>query len=767
AVYEPAAGDSCNNIGGLTEIACLFFQGNSSLGFPADSGSTYYIQVSNSAFFGGGNPAPFCLTISEIPPLTNDMPCQATLIPTDGSISLHSNIGATVDPGEANLVPANAWAEPNVDGTSWLKFAVPQSGAFNIDLCQTGTGFDTQIALFSAGDCNDYTTFTFIAGDEDGSGFCALGNQFASQLESCQNPGDTVYVMVDGFQGETGVFEVSIIEVTPQPLSASLSASPPDCPGSNTGRISLTPSGGLGQIQYQWSNGDTAQNIENLAPGTYSVIVSDNCGSYQDTIVVGDAPALVVDAGLNQTFCPGDTIFLGSNPTALGGKIFGGASKGFGHIQGQFGADFFSQPLLDPNAGANINTLVGNLNAADFTPSGLLIVNDGTEQLQRIDTTSGASTNIGSMVPINGYDWSGLAYNAQNDTLYAISTNGLNGRLHYVNPADGSFANGPFLTTVQQPLWLAIGPDGSAYTLDAVTDSIFSLDLNTGETQSLAATPSPYNPTVGLDADVWDTDGNVYFFTEVDPSGFQNAELLQFDPVLNTVNTIGTLNLAGAPRAWAVASSNEEPYQFEWIPGNQVNDPSLANPYSLPQGAASFIVRVEDACGTVVQDAVNLSPSFEISITDGSSGQATVNVTGGQAPISILWSTGDTTASLTAPSSGVYGVTVTDASGCSQTDSVEIWATKIGSFGEAGIQSLNLYPNPANKMLVVELDFKQPERYSISLISAEGRRLWQRQYEQSPSSYDVIATDKLAAGMYLLQIHTERGVYSQNVLVQH
>ncbi|MEL7530437.1 MAG: T9SS type A sorting domain-containing protein [Bacteroidota bacterium] len=770
AVFEPAPGDSCNNIQTLTEIACQGFFGLGTLIFPSDSNATYYIQVSSDAVFGGSGP--FCITLTEVAPLSNDQPCEASVVPVDGTPYAFANVGATVDPGENNLIPPNTWIENNVDASVWLKFAVPSTGGFNVDLCQTGTGFDTQIALFSVGDCNNYNTFNFVGGDDDGDGFCTLGNQFSSTFEACYPAGDTLYILVDGFQGEVGLFELSITPITPQPITASLNASPPDCPGTNTARVNLNPSGGLGSVSVLWSTGDTTQNLENVGPGTYSVTITDNCSSFSDTIVVGDAAPLIVNAGMDQTFCPGDTIFLGGTPSAVGGKIFGGASKGFGHLQGGNGADVFSNSLSNPNQANTIASLLGNLNGADFTPNGLLVINNGSEDLIRIDTLSGNSTTIGPMAALNGYDWSGLAYNPQNDTLYGVSTNGLNGRLHYVDPNSGSFTNGPFMT-VSQPLWLAIASDGSAYTLDAVTDSIFSVDLSSGETLGLAAAGSNYTPNVGLDADVWDADGKVYFFTEVDPAGFQAADLLQFDPSNNAVSTVGTLGVQGSPRAWAIASENTDAYLYEWKSANSLNDPTIANPYSLTTEPNSFVLKVEDACGTIVSDTIALNTAFEIDILDGTgggttgSGQATVNIIGGTAPIQILWSTGDTTATLTAPSSGVYGVSVTDASACTQTDSVEIWTTAIDAFGKAGINELSLYPNPANTDFVVKLSLDRPQAYRLALLNTRGQIVWQQAYSASQTAQNEIEVSSLASGLYVMQLQTEEGSFSKRILIKH
>jgi hypothetical protein len=83
-------------------------------------------------------------------------------------------------------------------------------------------------------------------------------------------------VTVSDEQGCTAVKEFYLND--PEPVLINAVIREPGC-GTETGSISLSPSGGTGPYSYQWSNGSTDSNQESLAPGEYQVLVTDtrNC----------------------------------------------------------------------------------------------------------------------------------------------------------------------------------------------------------------------------------------------------------------------------------------------------------------------------------------------------------------------------------------------------------------------------------------------------------------------------------------------------------
>lgn len=71
-----------------------------------------------------------------------------------------------------------------------------------------------------------------------------------------------------------------------------------------TGAISITPNGGISPFTYQWSNGATTSSVNNLTPGNYSVIVTDNsgCGVSQN-FTINAMPVIEFGVDVTNTNC--------------------------------------------------------------------------------------------------------------------------------------------------------------------------------------------------------------------------------------------------------------------------------------------------------------------------------------------------------------------------------------------------------------------------------------------------------------------------------
>jgi gliding motility-associated-like protein len=129
-------------------------------------------------------------------------------------------------------------------------------------------------------------------------------------------------------------------------------------------------------------------------------------------------------------------------------------------------------------------------------------------------------------------------------------------------------------------------------------------------------------------------------------------------------------------QAIATPSGGTAPYTYSWDNGETTQTATALN-------AGSHDVTVVDAnnCSTVATVTITEPAAFAVSIVNvtasicgpvGCDGTAQIAVSGGLSPYTYAWSNGDVTAAPTNLCSGFNDITVTDASGCTTTDAVNI-----------------------------------------------------------------------------------------------
>jgi hypothetical protein len=116
-------------------------------------------------------------------------------------------------------------------------------------------------------------------------------------------------------------------------------------------------------------------------------------------------------------------------------------------------------------------------------------------------------------------------------------------------------------------------------------------------------------------------------------------------------------------------SGGTAPYSYNWSNGS--TDATLET-----TSAGSYSLTLTDANGcSLNKNFVIEDHTLQLSITGSSnceSSELQAGITGGSAPFSYQWSTGETTATIDFTEGGTYSVTVTDANGCSSTQSTTV-----------------------------------------------------------------------------------------------
>lgn len=268
--------------------------------FQSNAGQSYYILVHG---FGSSSGA-FDLSLGCIAPAMNDAPCNAD--PLSFGVTTYNHIGLTADANEispgagtgtSSCNSQDGWCsfETDVDNSAWFTFVAPASGS--IGIAANASGWDSQIAVYEASDCNDYGTFVELGANDDSADDVISGSSlFAAGIGSlnCLTPGATYYVQVDGYNGDEAIgAEITLVDnggtlpvvEAGDCQSRYLGYAPVE---GDTNFLQACVTGGEAPYTFTWSGGSSFFQVDdatcsNLAvqPGattTYTVTVTDARG---------------------------------------------------------------------------------------------------------------------------------------------------------------------------------------------------------------------------------------------------------------------------------------------------------------------------------------------------------------------------------------------------------------------------------------------------------------------------------------------------------
>lgn len=176
-----------------------------------------------------------------------------------------------------------------------------------------------------------------------------------------------------------------------------------------------------------------------------------------------------------------------------------------------------------------------------------------------------------------------------------------------------------------------------------------------------------------------------YTVTGTGPGGCTNT-------AISTVTVIPAISVSlpptydlcfgGATMLNATATGGSGGFTYSWSPATGLAATNIYNPACAPATTTTYTITVTDAsgCTATATTTVNVGSFITTGITSTNTsmcgacdGTVTVSPMGGIAPYAYNWSTGATTATLTSLCAGIYDVLITDAMGCTVTDSITVY----------------------------------------------------------------------------------------------
>jgi len=133
------------------------------------------------------------------------------------------------------------------------------------------------------------------------------------------------------------------------------------------------------------------------------------------------------------------------------------------------------------------------------------------------------------------------------------------------------------------------------------------------------------------------------------------------------------------------------------------------------------------------------------------------------------WSNGATSNTISVSQSGTYAVSVTDANGCTNTDVVLVTVeTCVGTKTPGIIGSLNLFPNPTNGLVNMEMVQFEAGDYQVNVFNAQGQLIITEKVNLT-SDRQIVQMDmtNFSQGAYVVKVSSAKGVIVRRLIVNN
>lgn len=458
----------------------------------------------------------------------------------------------------------------------------------------------------------------------------------------------------------------SIVLGQPAVLNGNAVENDISCNGLTDGSIFLSVSGGTGPYTYAWNTGATSNNITGLSAGGYSVTITDasGCTMVENYTIVDPAP---IGVGFTKT----DVVCKGATTGAIDITPSGGTAP-YSYLWSN-GAT--TQDLANVAAGNYSVTVKDASNCS-------VVLNVTINEPALVLNLSGVETNAlcngsnNGSIDLTVTGGSGPYSYAWNTGATTEDITGLAPGNYSATVTDANGCIKSIGFTITQPAPLSASPASTDITCNGANDGTITLNVSGGT--------GPYSYSWSDDGTITSKDraglsqGN-YTVTVTDANGCQDVESITINEPSQLTSVDIRQNVScfgGSTGAINLSiSGGVGPYSFLWSNGALTED--LVN-----ISAGNYSVVITDANGCTINDSFTITqPSAPLSKTDNvqqitcngaADGIINLTVTGGSAPYSYSWSNGSTNEDLNNLPAATYTVTVTDANGCTITDSYTI-----------------------------------------------------------------------------------------------
>lgn len=514
------------------------------------------------------------------------------------------------------------------------------------------------------GDCE--ATATAVVTGGSGNFLYVWSNGDGTQTADSLCAGTYLVVVTDIVNGDQ--VPAFAIVTDPPPLVIFFSNTSPLCNGQCNGSSSASVAGGTPPYIYAWApGGETTPTITNKCAGIYTLTVTDSngCVVTQQSVITQPAALLPNGSSTNVSCfgaCDGTASVAPTGGTAPYSYLWTPGNQTTPSITG-----------LCP--GSYTCTITDNHNCqstyvAVITQPAPLQVSASHTNASCNGSCNGTATSTvsGGTAPYS-YQWLPGMQTTPN-------LSGLCAGTYTLNVTDANGCTASTQVTITEPSPLIVAPTG-------VNIACFGVCTGTAAANVSGGTPGytySWAPVGGSGPTATGLCPGTYTVSVTDANGCQGSgQVTITQPPQLFPNASGTnITCFGACNGTATANGTGGvgPYSYLWQPGN-INSQTITN---LCPGTYTVTVTDANNCTSQGQVTITQPPQLQPNVSSTNvtcntfcNGSAISNPSGGVGPYSYLWMPGSfTTNSINGLCAGSYTLTVTDANGCQQNQTVTI-----------------------------------------------------------------------------------------------
>jgi hypothetical protein len=84
----------------------------------------------------------------------------------------------------------------------------------------------------------------------------------------------------------------------------------------------------------------------------------------------------------------------------------------------------------------------------------------------------------------------------------------------------------------------------------------------------------------------------------------------------------------------------------------------------------------------------------------------------------------------------------------------------------SNISVFKAYPNPASRMLTLEMSLKNADEISIDIVNLAGQKVISRSLVKTMTITEQFDVSNLAKGIYFLQVSSSQGVAAEKIVIE-